>query len=230
MYAIMMLKNRCAFGLITALISFGSIASGAVVVDWQFNTIGDVEGWTDISNYSVNNLKVANAVSGSEVVLTSDNLKNTTDTKLNSPTGTVTLSDDATAWETYTIRIRHLGTDGVTPVAFDTAGTIAMITGGLDTFNPIHDTTTPGYKAPVTVVNQANHWNLVTYDISGYSADFGKYRLDPITGFDAGGGTIQGNFEIDYITITDNAVIPEPGSVMLLLVGGLAFIGLKRRQ
>lgn len=219
-------KINLAAGLVAVLSGFSPLASAALVADWQFNTLGDTEGWT-AQSFTVNGLTVANAVSGPEVVLTSANLRNQNDPKLYSPTGSLSLSGGATAWETYTIRIRQLGTDNTTPVAFNTSSTIAMLgAGGVPTINPIHNATNLGYHAPVTVTNQANEWNLVSYDISAYSGDIlGVFRLDPIQGTDAGGGVIQGNFEIDYITITDNAVpVPEPASLLFLALGGLVVV------
>lgn len=233
MYRLFTIKRAFTAGLMTALFSFSPFVAAALVADWQFNTLGDTEGWT-ASSYHGAGFKVANAASGSEIVLTSDNLQNQNDSKLYSPTGVLSLSVGATAWESYTIRIRQLGTDNTTPVAFDTNGTIAMISaGGVPTINPIHTPTTLGYStAPVTVENQASEWNLVSYDISAYSGDIaGGFRMDPMAGtVGVPSSLILGNFEIDYITITDNAVIPEPASFVLMLLGGLMVIVCRFRQ
>ncbi|WP_269543137.1 hypothetical protein [Cerasicoccus fimbriatus] len=208
-------------------LAFGtaSFASATVIVeDWQFNTPGDNEGWT-ANAFTVANLHVGPAVSGSETVLTSDNLQNQADPKIFFPNEVIALPVGSTGWDQLVIRIRQIGDDGVTPVAFNNVGSFAMLgTTPWGTLEFIDGDTGDGDLVPVTQVTESDEWNIFTYDLSEYTSGSisGGPRLDPIQGNDIGGGVIQGNFEIDYVTLTANS-IPEPGQTSLLI--GAALLG-----
>jgi len=186
-----------------AVLSIAALAlpatAGIVVRDWQFNTPGDNEGWT-ADAYQVYNLHVAAAVSGPETVLTCEHLQNQADPKLHWPDEVVPMPAEAISWESLTFRIRQIGVDGVTPAPFDSGGTITMLgAGSIPTLNPI-PTASGG---TVTVVPQADEWLLIVYDLTAWSGDISPMvRMDPIAGTDIGGGVIQGNFEIDFVTLT----------------------------
>lgn len=209
----------------------GVAQAQTIVGDWQFNTPGDNEGWT-AQSFVVNNLHVGPAVSGSEIVLTSDNLRNQNDAKIYFPAGELSLPGGSPGWDKLVIRIRQIGTDGVTPVAFNNTGTFAMLNGSNQPWPTLSfvDGTTGGGNVPVTQVTEAGEWNVFTYDLSAYTSGViaGGNRMDPVTGT-VSGTDILGNFEIDYVTLTAQP-IPEPG--VYALMAGVAALGLAvhRRQ
>ncbi len=216
---------RSAIALVALLALALSASAGMVVRDWQFNTPGDNEGWT-ASSWTVKNLHVAAAVSGSETVLTCENLQNQADPKLYWPSDDIALPAGATSWESLTYRIRQIGTDGVTPVPFDIAGTIAVYAaGGLPNIAPIATATNAEATPPVTVEAQAGEWLLITWDLTAYDGTInGGTRTDPVGGTVAD-GEILGNFEIDYVTLT---AVPEPATLALLACGALALLRKRR--
>ncbi|MEM6854379.1 MAG: PEP-CTERM sorting domain-containing protein, partial [Planctomycetota bacterium] len=70
----------------------------------------------------------------------------------------------------------------------------------------------------------------VTVDISGFAENtLSQMRLDPIGGaFSNSGSQTAGNFyEIDFIQIS---TIPEPASLMLVGLGGLAMLTRRRAR
>jgi len=219
-------------GLVAVVGLLASATDATIIVrDWQFNTPGDNEGWT-AGSFQVNNLHVGAAVQGSETVLTSDNLQNQADPKLFWPADAITLPVQSTAWEELTIRLRQIGDDGVTPVAFDASGTIATISAGAwPTIAPFPTSTNLGATVPVTVEAQADQWLLVTFDMSAFSGTVtGGSRMDPVAGNFVGDGVVLGNFEIDYVTLTSNGEIPEPASIALLGAGGLMMLSRRRSR
>lgn len=217
----------CGFAALFSL----SVAQGqTIVADWQFNTPGDNEGWTG-NSFTVNNLHVGPAVSGSEIVLTSDNLQNQADPKINFPAETLSLPGGSPGWDQLVIRIRQIGDDGETPVTFDNASTFAMLDAGNIPWPTLGfvDGTTGGGNVPVTQVTEAGEWNVFTYDLSFYTSGsvVGPVRLDPVQGTDTG-TEILGNFEIDYVTLT--AQVPEPGAYALMAGLGIFALAWRRRQ
>lgn len=218
--------------LIFSVTALTAQAQIVFVGNWQFNTPGDNEGWT-AQTFTVNNLHVGNAVSGSEIVLTSDNLRNQADAKIYFPNTPFELPGGSTGWDKLVIRIRQIGNDGVTPVAFNNSGAFATLGSQTPwgTLAFINGNTGTGSTVPVTQVTEAGQWNIFTYDLSNYTSGTmsAQTRMDPVSGFDAGGGVIQGNFEIDYVTLS--AFVPEP-STYALLAGALTLsvVALKRRR
>lgn len=201
-----------------------------VVFDSQFNTPGDTEGWTP--NFTVKGLVIADALGGSgESVLTSTGIQSQDDPMIFFPNATIALPESASGWEAMTVRIRQIGTDGVTPVAFSTAHTnFAMLagTGGGSTPWPVLFWDTAGGNVTVGQVTESNEWNVFTFDLSAYTAGDIKAneRMDPFTS-----SSFLGNFEIDYVTITavGSAAVPEPSTIAMVM-GSFALIGVSLRR
>ena len=199
--------------LATLMILAGSVAQGQITIrNWQFNTPGDTEDWTNDATSS--GFVIADAVGGSgESVLTAVSLIQN-DVRAFFPNTSITLPEEATGWDALTIRIRQIGTDGVTPVTFSTAHTnFAMLgsTGGGSTPWPVLFWDTAGGSVTVDQVTESNGWNVFTFDLSAYTTGTIKAgeRMDPLTGTG-----FAGNFEIDYVTITGvSAAVPEVGTV-----------------
>lgn len=209
------------FVLLTIVACVGTQAQ-IIVADWQFNTPGDTEGWT-AQSFTVNNLLVGSAVDGSETVLTSDNLQNQADAKIYFPAETVSLPGGSPGWDKLVIRIRQIGSDGVTPVTFDNTGTFAMLSQSNQPWPTLLfvDGSTGGGDVPVSLITETGEWATFTYDLSVFTSGSitGGNRLDPVTGV-ANDSLIEGNFEIDYVTLT--AQVPEPG--MYALLAGVAVL------
>jgi hypothetical protein len=100
--------------------------------------------------------------------------------------------------------MRQIGTDMVTPVAFNKAGTIANVTAAgavLPTMGfPDSSGTVSG--VPITVTKEAaGEWVVFSFDLTGLTGAFlTNWRIDPIQA--PAVGPKSGNFEIDYIKIT----------------------------
>jgi hypothetical protein len=190
-------------------------ASAAIltVTEFDFNTVGN-DGvsrmnWSPGPTINASNgneldgLQVRAAVSGPETVLTMT-LAKIADVKLFYRGPNITLPAEATGWDKLTIRMRQIGTDMVTPVAFNKAGTIANVTAAgavLPTMGfPDSSGTVSG--VPITVTKEAaGEWVVFSFDLTGLTGAFlTNWRIDPIQA--PAVGPKSGNFEIDYIKIT----------------------------
>jgi len=155
-----------------------------LVHGWEFNTPGDTEGLT-----------AANAITGSEGVLTSADITDAdpqvfyNDTFAN-PALAITPPGP---WATLDLRLRQLGgnpgTPGVTSTPFSVSGTLVQI-------NPWTGSTILEPDHIIAVTNEADNWLLLTYDISFLErANLDGLRLDPV------GNDETKNFEVDYVRV-----------------------------
>jgi len=211
--------------LTASLVSYAQ----TIAYDVQFNTPGDTEGWS-FASWTTNGLVVADAVGGSgESVLTSQTPFLTDDLMIYFPDQPIDLPTGATGWDKMTIRIRQIGTDGVTPVAFNTGHTnFAMLgsTSGGSTPWPVLFWDTAGGDVTVDQTTESDGWNVFVFDLSAYNSGSitAKERMDPVTG-----NSLLGNFELDYLTITAVTPVPEPAVVSAFL-GALIFVGALTRR
>lgn len=152
---------------------------------WEFNTLGDVEGWTSIG---VTNLTVTNAVSGSEIVLTSEGLLGL-DPQLNK--GAI-IGSGGYYWATAEMRVRHLDSGG-TPIPFALAGTVMVLNGVVFQGSP-----------PWAVFPEGSgEWVVCKIDISQFgNSSLNGLRMDPI------GNDATKNFEVDYIRLNSSFLAP----------------------
>lgn len=184
--------------------------SAKVVYSAEFNTSDDMEGWTAVSH--VFKMKQATAVGGGdEGVLTSANLMGTLHW-LTSGTSRIALPEGEN-WSTLEIRFRQLDTNppGCDPIIDNTGTRLVLTDDEYDLL--IRDWKTKSYrgaagrscrrdKYEMTVIAQADNWQLVTIDFTKASylksRDFDKIMINPTTNADL-------NFEIDYVRLSSTA-------------------------
>ncbi|RKX41723.1 MAG: hypothetical protein DRP64_10990 [Verrucomicrobia bacterium] len=172
--------------------------------DWQFNTLGDTEGWTQATLALVSGagdiaaFTVTNAFLGTEIVLASQGI-NGNDPQL---IYTNRLSPDGEYWSTAEIRVRQLDLAG-TPLAWDSAGCAAVLDNNL---GGTGWTVLPAIGGVSwDVQNQSDDWIVATISISSYETNLiNGIRFDPV-GQDAG---TNKNFEVDYIKLTTTGAPP----------------------
>ena len=156
---------------------------------WEFNSIGDTEGWADNGSGDIVGMTVANAISGSEVVLTSSDIQGAGDSQIvwNGPAIT-----PPGAWATWEVRFRQLtgnpadgGTTFVDPL--DTAQ-VTFVANNTVVINLATEV--------LSLTNEANGWVTAVFDISRVGfVDLGALRIDAVANIDL-------NFEIDYSTVS----------------------------
>jgi arylsulfatase len=182
-------------------------AQAAVVQGWAFNSSGNTEDWGAFKDIS--GVAVANAINGSDVVLTSSSVTGN-DAQLRYNTGgtdaNLWLSPGTSTWSTIELRIRLLdknpGDAGVAskvwPASAD--GTLVFFNQGLsDGLN----TSTIDAAGGWTITSEADNWITATYDISSLgTAVIKSLRLDPIA------QDTTGNFEIDWIQLNAGTTVP----------------------
>ena len=213
--------------LATCALALGAIALPAQTIiahDWQFNTLGDDEGWTASR---AGNLDVRAAVSGSETVLSTVISGSNADAKLFNPA--FTAPANFLNWNTLTYRFRQIDGDptvgGTAPKAYDgTANRFdfpgwGFISGDLQT--------AAASDPDVTfTVEPSGEWIVFSVDVSSStnpSIGASNVRLDPISVLGEG-------FEVDYVTLTAD-VVPEPSAIALFLgAGALGFAVCRRRR
>ena len=185
------MKKSIVVGVVAVFLS-GMAAQANV--NWEFNTLGDLEGW-DITPFASNSLpdgiEVTNAVSGSEIVLTAP-------TMLAGDPGVLNLSTNSAAgeyWNTLEIRARQLDGVGGSPVPWDSgAGTVVVLNSAVISY------TVGGSGWDTTT--EANEWIVTTLSLPTVGTnDITYLRVDPVPG--AGE-----SFEIDYIRLTTSATPP----------------------
>lgn len=188
------------------------VASAAVISEFNFNADADTEGWS-VSN----NISGLTTSGGFLTGTASTNDPQLTFTGLNaSTTGT---------WTTLEFLVRETEeAPGSTVVsAFNPTG--LAVTGAGQTISA---------AGSFSATDEGSGFFLVTVDISSLgSANIVNLRLDPIGGASANSNSqTQDNiFEIDYIRLSDNTVVPEPSAYAL--IGGLfalSSVMLRRRR
>ena len=168
---------------------------------WEFNTLGDVEGW---SGSEMTGLDVTNAASGSETVLSSTDISGI-DPKLTRP-GVYSPASDY--WTHAVIRVRQLDDVG-TPVPWESVG-CAVVVGGT-TFDEIGDESW-------YIVQGSNEWITASINISAFTNGLiNGVRFDPVGGVSA----TNKNFEVDYIELQTST--NQPPAKVLVLVTGFEF-------
>lgn len=127
-------------------------------------------------------------------------------------------------WHELTFRFRQLDRSPTSsgPSAqtstYNASATLLLITGAEGNFGAIEDS-----DPRISVTTQADDWVVATIDLSGFTDNITSLRFDPNSGTPSG-------FEVDYITLTANAV-PEPATVALGLgVAALGFTLWRRRR
>ena len=181
--------------LISAVAVFlsGIAVQATSTISWDFNTLGDTEGWGttgDSHNSLTNGIIVTNAVQGSEVVLSTLDITGIDPGVVTATTSSVPSGE---YWDTIEIRLRTLSGNGGIPIAYNEAATLMVINGQV---------VSPG--SAWTKTYEANEWVVTSYDISGLvSDDITSLRLDPPAGIDQ-------NFEYDYIRLHTNTNAPPP--------------------
>ncbi|MEO8350809.1 MAG: PEP-CTERM sorting domain-containing protein [Chthoniobacteraceae bacterium] len=227
--------------LLAALFTFstGLVAtSGAAEFSFDFNTIGDTEGW-DASmapaNAVVTGFTATTDIDGTAGVLTSSDID--IDPQIIRGAANAILLPAGETWSSMVIRFRQLSGNpqdvGTTSAPYAESGTILFFNSSLDNFGigPVTNVTNFGTGAYsgdlyfMTLTPEASgDWQVMNLDFSDApilgSEDFTSIRFDPV------GNDAARNFEIDYIRVTS---IPEPGSAIFTLVG-LAGLALRRRK
>ena len=156
---------------------------------WEFNTLGDTEGWADNGTGDIVGMTVANTISGSEVVLTSSDVIGTGDSQIVYAGSAITPPGPWAAWE---IRMRQLtgnpGAGATIPVdPFDATQVtfVANNTVVIDLGTEI-----------ISFVPESNGWITAIFDISRVGfVDLGTLRIDAVSDIDL-------NFEIDYTKVS----------------------------
>ena len=171
--------------------------SGVVVqagVNWEFNTSGDTEGWygdDDGFDSLTNGVIVANAVSGSEVVLTTSDVTGIDPALVNTETN----SAGGEYWSTIEIRVRQLDGNGGSPVAWTSSG-CALVVNGAPKSN-----TLGGFGW--STATGAGEWIVTTFDFPYLGTnDISSLRVDPL------GNNADKNFEVDYIRLATSPTPP----------------------
>lgn len=198
-------------------------AFGVVVAleDWQFNTLGDVEGWnaTQAANFTVRA-----AINGTETVASAGT--DGSDPKFQHPDD-ITLPVDS-SWHSFEFRFRQLNDDptavgvgALTP--YEENGTIVFfegLTGGNVGSIP---EVTPGV-GPYTINVESDGWRTVTVSMSGVSGTtLDRLRMDLV-------GSANLGYEVDYATLYIST-IPEPSTYACMLgMGALGGVLILRRR
>ena len=188
-----------------ALVSTAAVSTSqaALVQAFEFNTPGDTEGFVGVNANGVT------TTAGGLLVGTAA----TTDPQVVNGTTTITATPGSTL-TTAVARIRQLDTTG-SPMTYDPTGTLLIV-------GPPATNLGQGTR----VADGTTGFTFVTWDLSAVSFTtpntITSIRLDPV------GGTVGEGFQVDYLRISDSSPIPEPASLGLLGLGGVAL--LRRRR
>lgn len=226
----------CIGSLALSFIAAGS--ASAALIAYEFNTVGDTEGWNASTvpdpNGVVTGFKAALGIGG-DGVLTSDDINIDPQLTKGGPAATLPIGD---TWSSMTIRFRHLsdnpGAPGVTSSPYSVTGTLLFFNGTLANRTPgptgISTQTyagTGGYAADsygMTLTAEADNWQVMVLDLTDApvlnSGNITTLRFDPI------GNAAEKNFEVDYVRFES---IPEPASALLSILGGMALFVRRRR-
>lgn len=155
---------------------------------WNFNTLGDTEGWGQDLNGQIVGLTASNGV------LTADSIS------ANDPQ-VVQWGSFAPAlgyWDSMVIRIRQLDSGG-SPQAWDSSGCAVVLD------DEIISSELGGTGWEVTT--EADGWIVASKDISTLgTTELGFLRFDPVGQY---AGTNK-TFEVDYVQLTSAATPPAP--------------------
>jgi len=193
-----------------AVFLFGMTAQAASTISWNFTTLGDTEGWVPTNDSLSNGVTVANAVQGSEVVLTTPDITGGDPGIVTEVTNSVPVGE---FWDTIEIRLRTLDGNGGNPATYNENYTLMVINGNI-----------VNSGAAWTKTYEADEWVITSFDISGLGAnDITYLRLDPPASesqnFEYDSSTpAQTRHRLLYTRATGNSTppaIPKGGMAML---------------
>lgn len=203
-------------GLASIFAILTPLANGALVMGWEFNSDGNQEGWTlaGTTGVSVAGGFISGTASGNDPQFTQ---------------GSLSIAPGAgETWTTLTFRVRETQdaqTNAPTAAGlvteFSNVGLIVSINGGPSS----------PFSSPSNGTTAGDGWFEVEYDISGFgSGTITSLRVDPIGGAQSNSNSqTDGNaYDVDYIRVSDTAVIPEPSAAILGALGSLLL--LRRRR
>lgn len=170
---------------------------GQQIKSWEFDTAGDTEGFVgNNGTMQITGLTVANAISGTERVLTSADVTGFDPRVVSS--GLSIALEAGQSWGTAVIRMRQLnknpGLRGAASTSWNAGGTTIFINQGGNNPKPsglIQDST-----ANVTIVSEDDGWIVVTFDLEKMglgNTTITSFRLDPV------GNNAGLNFEVDSL-------------------------------
>lgn len=203
---------KCRLATLTAgalTLVFSHSAAAAVVASFEFEDAGQPEGW--------NLVNASRSVNGNGFLRgnPSSNDPQMTRAAVNQLTRTV----GSTAWDELIVVVSEYDAPSNNPGDAGSLITDMDTTGIIAVFNTVN------LGAPTPSVVDGNGFVTLTWDLSGEtSLTSGNIRIDPVGGPDTNGNS----FFVDSITFTDNAVIPEPASLVLLGLGGLLMLNRRR--
>jgi hypothetical protein len=187
--------GRSIFALLSVMVFLSGMAVQAGV-NWEFNLPGDTEGWSgdsgsDLHNSLTNGVVVTNAVSGSEVVLTTPDVTGIDPQLVNTETN----SAAGEYWSSIEIKVRQLDGNGGSPVVWSSLGCALVINDAIQSIGI-------GGSSWDTVA-ASNEWIVTTLDLPFVGTnDITSLRVDPV------GNAANKNFEVDYIRLTTSPTPP----------------------
>lgn len=228
-------RTTLLFAIFAATASLIPGSRGAVI-NFEFETVGDTEGWTASSepaNALVTGFTATTDIDGNVGVLTSSDI----DIDPQILHGSAIPLAAGETWSTLDIRFRHLSGNpqdgGTTSATYASSGTILFFNNSTENLGvgPLETRVTAGtgpfagdtYALTLTPEATGN-WQNLTVDFTAAptfnSGDITAVRFDPI------GNNAAGNFEIDYLRFTS---IPEP-TLPGLIFFGAAGLAIRRRR
>ncbi len=179
-----------------AIFMLGMAVQAQSTISWDFDTLGDTEGWgpvPDGHNSLTAGIWVTNGFDS--VVLTASDVTGI-DPGIFIATNLSVASGEF--WGSIEVRLRTLNANGGTPVAYNPDGTLMVLNGIVN--GPVGGTLN-GWTNTV----EAGEWLVTSLDISGFGTnDITYLRLDVPS------GGVAGNFEYDYIKLHTTTNAPPP--------------------